>query len=227
MQGNSPAFFLKMMHSEQENIEWLRQRLQQPLPGFAAQERMMGRVIPHPPQVPVNAKLSAVLCLLYPEKNSLHMLLMKRMEDGTAHSGQVSFPGGRHEPEDESMLATALREANEEVGINPADVDVLGALTSLYIPVSNFNVYPYVGFTKEKPMLHLSIDEVSYTIETPVSHLLDDGNKFTTDVSSPAMPGLIRNVRAYKLLDEGIIWGATAMMISELEVVMKEYSNKW
>lgn len=216
------------MQGGYEHIEWLRQRLQQPLPGFAAQERMMGRVIPHPPQVPVNAKLSAVLCLLYPERSGLHMLLMKRMEDGRAHSGQVSFPGGRYEPDvDKDMLATALREANEEVGIDPEEVDVIGALTSLYIPVSNFNVFPYVGFTREKPRLHLSIDEVSYTIETPVRHLLDDGNKMTTDVSSPAMPGLIKNVRAYKLQDEGIIWGATAMMISELEVVMKEFEGNW
>lgn len=208
-------------------IEWLRQRLQQPLPGFRAQELMMGRVIPAPPKVPANARPSAVLCLLYPENNSLHMLLMKRMEDRTAHSGQISFPGGRHEPFDADMLATALREANEEVGINPAQVDVLGALTSLYIPVSNFNVFPFVGFTYRKPQLLLSMDEVSYTIETPVSHLLNDHNKIVTDVSSPAVPGLIRQVRAYRLQDEGIIWGATAMMISELEVIMKEYGNDW
>jgi hypothetical protein len=155
------------------------------------------------------------------------MLLMKRMEDSTAHSGQVSFPGGRYEPSDRDMLATALREANEEVGIDPAAVDVLGALTSLYIPVSNFNVFPFVGFYAARPPLNISVDEVSYTIQLPVSYLLNDDNKITTDVKSPASPMLIRKVRAYQMPDEGIIWGATAMMISELEVVMKEYAADW
>ena len=215
------------MTARHHNIEWLRQRLAQPLPGFAAQERMIGRVIPHPPAVPANARISAVMCLLYPDTAGLHMLLMRRMEDGGAHSGQVSFPGGRQDPEDRSLLDTALRETREEVGIDAVHIDVLGALTSLYIPVSNFNVFPFVGFTPGKPAMNISVDEVSYTIETPLSYLLNDANKTVADVSSPAVPGLIRNVKAYRLPDDGIIWGATAMMISELEVVMKEWGGEW
>lgn len=210
-----------------DNIEWLRRRLTQPLPGFAAQERMIGRVIPHPPTVPANARLSAVMCLLYPDNARLHMLLMRRMEDGGAHSGQVSFPGGRKDPQDRTLLDTALRETLEEVGVDRTHIDVLGALTSLYIPVSNFDVFPFVGFTTSKPAINISVDEVSYTIETPLSYLLDDANKTVADVSSPAAPGIIRNVKAYRLPDDGIIWGATAMMISELEVIMKERGGEW
>lgn len=175
-----------------------------------------------PPQIPANARPSAVLCLLFPVDGELTMLLMKRKEDGTAHSGQVSFPGGRHEQYDADMRATALREANEEVGIMPEDVDVLGALTTLYIPVSNFNVYPFVGFAHNRPAYNLSQNEVSYTIEVSLKELWHPDRKITTDVVSPAMPGKIRNVRAYQLIDGTIIWGATAMMISELETVMHD-----
>jgi 8-oxo-dGTP pyrophosphatase MutT (NUDIX family) len=208
-----------------EKIEWLQNRLQQELPGLSAQERMMGRVVNMPPKVPDNARLSAVLCLLYQHDNHLHVLLMKRREDKGAHSAQVSFPGGRHEPEDADLLTTALREANEEVGIDPVQITILGALTPLYIPVSNFNVFPYVGYVHERPQFSLSESEVSYLIETPLHDLLHDGRKTTTDVSSPAFPGLIRNVKAYRLDDGTIIWGATAMIISELEALLKESGN--
>jgi len=216
------SFFSSILTTHTTHIDKLRQRLQQPLPGLAAQERMMGRVVAMPPVVPPNARLSAVLCLLYPVQDDLKLLLIKRKEDRTAHSGQVSFPGGRYEPEDISLQYTALREAQEEVGIAPQAVDVLGALTSLYIPVSNFNVFPYVGFLPHRPAFTLSQQEVSYIIEPPLCMLLQDDCKITTDVSSPAAPQLIRNVKAYQLTDGTIIWGATAMIISELEMLLKE-----
>ena len=209
------------------HISWLRERLNNPLPGFAAQERMIGRVIAAPPQVPPNARLSAVMCLIYPNDNSWQVLLMRRMEDGHAHSGQVSFPGGRHEPDDESLMATALRETYEEVGIAPTHIDVLGPLSPLYIPVSNFHVFPYVGFSQTRPTVSLSASEVSYIIEAPLSWLVNDTNKITTNVSSPAVPGLIRNVKAYQLADGGIVWGATAMMLSEFEVLLRESGLNW
>jgi 8-oxo-dGTP pyrophosphatase MutT (NUDIX family) len=192
---------------------------------MAAQERMMGRVIAHPVIVPENARLSAVLCLLYPWQHGLNILLMKRREDRTAHSAQVSFPGGRYEPEDITMQGTALREAHEEVGIDPSQPDVLGALTSLYIPVSNFNVFPFVAFLPERPDFNINDMEVAHIIETPLSHLLHDDRKIVTDVSSPAVPDLIRQVRAYRLDDGTIIWGATAMIISELETIIKEHES--
>ena len=204
-----------------EKIEWLRKRLLQPLPGRSAQERMTGRVLPMPIQIPENARLSAVLCLLFPLNDELYMILMKRREDNTAHSGQVSFPGGSYEKTDADIKATALRETHEEIGIPISDVDVLGALTPLYIPVSNYNVFPFVGFTKQRPEYTLSHAEVSYTIEVPLSNLLHPDRKTITDVVSPAMPNVIRNVNAYKLEDGTIIWGATAMIISELEAVFE------
>jgi 8-oxo-dGTP pyrophosphatase MutT (NUDIX family) len=209
-----------------EQITWLRERLKQPLPGLAAQERMMGRVVTMPRTVPDDARPSAVLCLLFPMNDELHVLLMKRREDNTAHSGQVSFPGGSYDETDADLKATALREAQEEVGIMSADVEVLGALTSLYIPVSNFNVYPYVGFAKNKPQYNLSHAEVAYTLEVPLSSLLHADRKTLAEVTSPKFPGAIRNVNAYKLEDGTIIWGATAMIISELEAVLEHKDPK-
>ena len=201
-------------------VERLRERLTQPLPGRAAQERMMGRVVSMPLKIPENARPSAVLCLLFPVNGELNVLLMKRREDKTAHSGQVSFPGGSYEQSDADLKATALREAQEEVGIVSSEVDILGALTPLYIPVSNFNVYPYVGYALQRPVYNLSHNEVSYTIEVPLDLLLHADRKTVTDVISPAVPDVIRQVRAYKLEDGTIIWGATAMIISELEGVL-------
>ena len=208
-----------------DKIEWLRKRLQQPLPGRSAQERMTGRVVSMPLVVPENARPSAVLCLLFPQNGELYLLLMKRREDNTAHSGQVSFPGGSYDTTDADLRATALREAHEEVGILSAEVDVLGALTPLYIPVSNYNVYPYVGYTKQRPDYNLSHNEVSYTIEVPISSLFHAERKVKTDVVSPVVPGIIRNVNSYKLEDGTIIWGATAMIISELEAVFEGIIN--
>ena len=201
------------------NHKYPQERLQQPLPGWVAHERMIGRVIPMPLKVPDNAKPSAVLCLLFPVNNTLHLLLMKRKEDKTAHSGQVSFPGGRYELSDADLRATALREAQEEVGISSADVDILGALTPLYIPVSNFNVYPFVGFASRQLQYNLSLNEVAYTLEVPVDELWHNSRKTIAEVSSPAFPDIVRKVNAYSLADGTIIWGATAMIISELEAV--------
>jgi 8-oxo-dGTP pyrophosphatase MutT (NUDIX family) len=209
-----------------DKIEWLRNRLGQPLPGIAAQELMIGRVVAMPRTVPENARPSAVLCLLFPMNGELYLLLMKRREDKTAHSGQVSFPGGSFEQSDKDMRSTALRETREEVGILPSEIDVLGALTPLYIPVSNFNVFPFVAYTPERPSYTLSKNEVSYTIEVPLLTLLNAETKTVTDVTSPAVPGVIRKVSAYKLNDGTIIWGATAMIISELEVILKDWNQK-
>jgi 8-oxo-dGTP pyrophosphatase MutT (NUDIX family) len=186
---------------------------------------MAARVKAMPARIPDDARASAVLCLLFPVAGELNVLLIKRMADKGAHSGQISFPGGRQDATDADLKATALREANEEVGIVSSDINILGALTPLYIPVSNFLVYPYVGYTPQKPDYRLSVNEVAYVIELPLNTLFHEARKTMVDVTSPAMPAIIRNVKAYKIEDDTVIWGATAMILSELEVIMDEHTR--
>ena len=204
-------------------IEQLRARLQQQLPGLAAQEKMIGRVLPMPKEVPESARPSAVLFLLFGDAAAPQLLLIQRTADGRAHSSQIAAPGGRWEPADADLRTTALRETEEEVGIPPKDVDVLGELTPLYIPVSNFLVHPFVGYAPELPPLSPSKFEVERTLEAPLDKLFSASAKIQTEVKPISAPGLVLSVPAYKLDGEdSIIWGATAMMLAELEALWQE-----
>ena len=183
---------------------------------------MIGRVRPMPTEIPENARPSAVLFLLFGDEHSPRLLLIQRSADGRAHSGQISAPGGRWEPADADLRTTALRETEEEVGIAPKEVDVLGELTPLYIPISNFLVHPFVGYARALPPLSLSVLEVDRTLEVPLGALFSPSAKIQTEVRPVSAPGMVLQVPAYKLDgDESIIWGATAMMLSELEAVFE------
>ncbi len=202
----------------------LRARLAQPLPGREAQERMAGRVRPMPDEAPDTVRHAAVLMALYPHEGRLTLLAIRRSRDHGAHSGQIAFPGGRWEPADADLRVTALRETEEEVGIPPKIVDVLGALTPLYIPVSNFTVHPFVGSISERPALdNLSATEVAGILEVPVEVLFHPGTKKEVTVRPHAAPGLVLNVPAYVPAEDAIMWGATAMMLSELEAVFPHF----
>ena len=209
-----------------KTIEWLKERLQQPLPGADAHARMMARVREMPAQIPQDARASAVLSVLFPVADELNLLFIKRTEDGHAHSGQISFPGGRMDPTDADLRATALREAQEEVGIMSEEVSILGELTPLYIPVSNFQVHPFVAFAQHRPQYHINKSEVDFIIEIPLKEILSEEIKTVTKVTSPADPTFVRNVNAYQLPESKIIWGATAMILSELEVILEEIVKK-
>ena len=201
----------------------LRNRLAQPLPGEAAQYKMAparrltltdfyesGNKNPH---------RSAVLICLYPHQQSVYTLLMLRPDEPGAHSGQVSFPGGRFESHDVDLQATAIREAQEEVGIQEKAVNIAGPLSPLYIPVSNNLVQPFVGFLEEKPFLLKNDQEVKEIIETDILWLLDHSLK-----SSRTFPefNFITMEAPYYNLHGHHVWGATAMMLSELEHVVRE-----
>ena len=209
--------------SDKDKIGWLKERLLKPLPGRGAQELMGARVKPMPDVLPENARASAVLSLLFLHNDHLHTLLIQRTDDGKAHSGQISFPGGRYESSDGDLVTTALREANEEVGIAAADVEILGGLTPLYIPVSNFIVHPFIGYSGKQLFYTPSSNEVARTIEVPLEELLHPERKAKVEVTSPVDKTFRRTVPAYRLNDGTIIWGATAMIFSELQVLFEEY----
>jgi 8-oxo-dGTP pyrophosphatase MutT (NUDIX family) len=183
--------------------------------GQMAQMQMapMGRaqMRPRPENPP---RHSAVLVLLYPDpEDGLHLVLTRRAEQLRGHKGQISFPGGRRDPEDPSYEATALRETCEELGICAQEIHLLGRLTSLWIPPSNYHVVPVVGYLPQLPPLIPNPDEVAEVLELSLEDLLSGANKHTTPMS---FRGTEIDVPYYDVAGH-IVWGATCMMLSELE----------
>lgn len=163
---------------------------------------------------PVN---SAVLVLIVPYENELAIPFILRSDSGKYHGGQIALPGGKMEQEDNNALETALRECREEIGVPEEKVSILGVLSDIYIPLSNYNITPIVGTTLKLPEFTLSTNEVEKVILVKLSDLFDDRNKnirsFTRHGHEIVAPG-------YKI-GESFIWGATAMIIAELEQLMK------
>lgn len=174
--------------------------------------------------VPKNAKHAATLALLYPRQGDFHIALMKRVTNPKdRHSGQVSFPGGKVEKDDRDLAQTALREAEEELGIPQAAVSILGQLTDLYIPVSNFLVFPFIGFTPNKPDFQLQHKEVQQLVEAPISTLLNKENRKTTDLT--LFNNLTLRDVPYFDINGNIVWGATAMMLNELTTIIEQFPS--
>lgn len=193
--------------------------LRRPLPGFAAQGRMAIRPRPGgfvPPEG-IAARESGVLVLLYPLDGELHVPLILRTEDGGSHSGQVSFPGGGQE-EGETITDTALREAREEIGVDPASLTVLGALTPLYIPASGNRIHPLVAFAESRPRFQLEATEVQRVVEAPLALFMDEGNVAEETWHFGAYPVQV----PFFPVDGLKVWGATAMVLSELAAALRD-----
>lgn len=164
-----------------------------------------------------NAKLSAVLILLYPRSGTLDLILIKRARYNGVHSGQIALPGGQHEPSDKSMKHTALREAQEEIGIDAKKVRILGKLSPVYIPPSNFKVFPYVGLYLETPDFKVDGIETTDIIEVRFTDFINPANQ--TEKTILSRDGKKVKVPCFYLNGE-IVWGATAMMLSELFILL-------
>lgn len=202
-------------------IEQLEQQLCEPLPGEEAQYRMasytrkrkeLRKVIPR-----ADVRMAAVLVMLYPKNGETYITLMQRTDRG-AHSGQVSFPGGGVEKEDKDLADTALREAQEEVGIRPEDVNVIGRLTQLHIPVSNSMVHPIVGYSHVVPDYVLDPQEAKAVIEAPLADFFNPDKLKTTDIH---VNDFVLKDTPYFDINSYIVWGATAMMMNELLEVIQ------
>ena len=199
-------------------IELLRKRLAAPLPGRAAQYRMasMHRLeeLGYNPVPPPDAKVACVLKLLYRRDNAWHTLLIQRTQNPRdRHSGQVSFPGGRFEENDGALVNVALREAQEEVGVLPGQVEVLGRLTELYIPVSNFVVHPFVGLLHGPADFVPQPGEVELVLTPSLDVFTRPENRKQADITVGS--GITLKNVPYFDLDGRMVWGATAMILSE------------
>ena len=163
-----------------------------------------------PPEQQGDPRQGAVLLLLFPRQHELRFVLTRRRDDLAAHAGQISLPGGRRE-DGESLQETALREANEEIGIDRNAVAILGRLAPLYILPSDFEVFPFVGWHEEPPAFVPQLSEVAEIIEVPLADLLD---KKSRGEEVWRRRGITMNVPFFQV-GAHKVWGATAMMLSE------------
>jgi len=201
-----------------ELIDKLMVRFSQDLPGRPAQYKMSHvlRRAHKPP--PIIHKDAAVLILLYPIQGQPHLVLIERTNHkNDSHSGQMSLPGGRKEVDDIDLETTALREAEEEIGVDRSQIEVLGRLTDIFIPVSNFLVTPVVAYTTDRPNFVAAHDEVNLIVETPLSIISDEIYRKKKDIIISERMTL-KNVPFFDVKNK-VVWGATAMILSELSAL--------
>lgn len=166
------------------------------------------------------AKKAGVMALFYPtEQNNTNLLLMLRKTYKGVHSNQIGFPGGKVEKEDKNLLDTALRETFEEVGVPQNRVEVMGKLSSIYIPPSNFEVQPYVGLYPNPAPFIIQESEVAHLVEVSLLDFMDDSKISTQKLSTSYADNI--DVPAFKL-NGYVVWGATAMIMSELKELLKQ-----
>lgn len=170
-----------------------------------------------------NPRRAAVLMLFYPKNQITHLALIVRNSYPGVHSSQIGFPGGKVEEEDANLEETALRETHEEIGIHPNKIQIIKPFSEIYIPPSNFLVAPFMGISKEELSFVPDLDEVKRVLEFSIADFLDENTitkvtmstSYATDIEVPAF-----------MVDKYVVWGATAMMMSELKETIKAVLNK-
>ena len=204
-------------------LQFLEKELKGPKPGLEAQLKMItnprsGHKVYY--EVEDSCNKAGVLVLLYPWRDRLHLVLTRRTKRVEFHQGQISFPGGRQE-KGESFAQTALREAQEELEIDSSSTRILGELTPLYIPPSNYCIYPVVATIDVRPDFQPSALEVADVIEIPLDHLADPKNarKEMRTIRGAEVEVPFYSFKEYK------IWGATAMVLAEFVELLKRHKG--
>lgn len=165
-----------------------------------------------------NPRKAAVLMLFYPKNKITHLALIVRNTYPGVHSSQIGFPGGKVEEYDSNLQQTALRETHEEVGVHPEKVKIIKTFSEIYIPPSNFLVAPFMGISHEELLFNPDLEEVKRVLEFSIVDFLDEksitkvkmSTSYATDIEVPAF-----------MVDKYVVWGATAMMMSELKETIK------
>jgi 8-oxo-dGTP pyrophosphatase MutT (NUDIX family) len=205
----------------QDFQQYIPQILEAPLPAFASHIKMAPKEriesLKAFNYADKNPRKAAVLMLLYPKQEQTHLVLIERNSYEGVHSAQIAFPGGKFENEDLVYETTALRESEEEIGVSREQVEVIRPFSPLYIPPSNFLVHPYLGIAVEPLQFTLDSKEVASVIELPLSDFLSDALLHETKLTTSYATNI--EIPAFKINDH-IVWGATAMMLSELKEVL-------
>lgn len=205
--------------------ESIKKALQPPLPGEGAQLLMAPsvRLTGHGSVDRAQARYSSVLILIYPTHHHIRVPFIQRPDYPGIHGGQVSLPGGKCELDDSSFWETALRETREELGIDTSEIEFLGELSQIYIPNSNYIVAPQVGFLPARPVFNPNPYEVAELFEVSVKDFFQPLKirTFERKVNGQALTAPYFDVNGKQ------IWGATAMMLSELIEAFKERSPDW
>ena len=166
-----------------------------------------------------NSKKCGVLILLFPFNNKIYSALILRAEYDGIHSGQVALPGGKYEKTDLNIIQTAIRETSEEIGVKMNDIHIIGSLTKLYIPPSDYIVYPSIGYVSAKPEFIPDSNEVKKVIEYSIETLLDETIIKTKEFHINA--NISFNAPFFEI-ENHIVWGATAMILSEFKEILKK-----
>lgn len=203
-----------------EFIQAIKEKIHSDLPGYSAHHPMIGYTRQPPSEARLMippARESAVMMLLYKKPDGWFTTFMKRTRDNSAHSGQISFPGGKQE-DGETLEQTAKRETFEELGINPDSIQVLGSLSELYIPPSHFIVHPFIGLLEDVPHFNPNPLEVNCVIEEPLANFMEENIIRNKKIYIPKVNAYI-SAKCFDLQGE-ILWGATAMIVQEFRTIM-------
>ena len=194
----------------------LKKALANELPAYDAQVKMTPKDRKNDlSDMPQNVKRSGVMLLLYFYENEYNLVFIKRAIDGGSHSGQIGFPGGGYESTDNDLIATAKRETNEEIGVE--GIEVVGLLTPIYIPISNYFVQPVVGIINYKPNFILCKNEVSKIHTASLATVVNAkivNKKFKINEHIIEAP--------FYIYDGFEVWGATSMILAEFIEILKE-----
>lgn len=203
-----------------EFAEMLKSAIRKGLPGTDVQWELASadRHISDFPRVAgPDAREAGVLILLYPSDSSVKTVFMQRPDYEGIHGGQISFPGGKKEVSDENIIRTALREAEEETGIDSSDVEIIGTLTPLFIPVSNMLVTAVIGFMDKMPDFNHNPAEVAYLIEADLKKIMNPAIIRTMPLE---VRGIMTKIKYFDY-EGNVIWGATAMILHELLSILR------
>ena len=211
------------MDSMESFINFLANALKARLPGQDAQAIMMP-TLSDKSRFSLEAKKDAreggVMILLYQKDGVIHFPLIQRPDYDGVHAKQMSFPGGKKDAEDETLTVTAIRETEEEIGVASSKIEVIGSLTELFIIASNFNVLPVIGVLSEAPQFLADEHEVDEIIEVKLADLLDEDKQ--KEMPLTILQGITINAPYFDLNDK-VVWGATAMILSEFKHILQSF----